>query len=198
MEDREAFLADVRYRLEQEQVAQKRHYDRQHRSVSYQVGDWAFLRLRQRATISLPRSATRKLKPLFVGSYRVTELINDVAVHLELPPGARLHDVFHIGVLKKFVETPPATPPSSRTPPGRASSPGARSSPSARALARRAGFVSYMGRSRRLPLPVYRLSARGRAGRRGGIDVMCGRTYTRRRRARDVHRTEERAIRTAS
>jgi hypothetical protein len=66
MEDHEAFLTDVRYRLEQAQALQKRHYDRQHRLVSYQVGDW---RLRQRAAISLPRSATGKLKPLFVGPY---------------------------------------------------------------------------------------------------------------------------------
>jgi hypothetical protein len=48
MEEREAFLADVRHRLEQAQATQKRHYDKQHRSVSYQVGDWALLRLRQR------------------------------------------------------------------------------------------------------------------------------------------------------
>jgi hypothetical protein len=61
MEAREAFLADVRYRLEQAQASQKLHYDRQHRQVSYQVGDWALLRLRQRAASSLPRTTTGKL-----------------------------------------------------------------------------------------------------------------------------------------
>jgi hypothetical protein len=39
MEEREEFLADVRYRLEQAQAMQKLHYDKVHRHVAYQVGD---------------------------------------------------------------------------------------------------------------------------------------------------------------
>jgi hypothetical protein len=35
MEEWEAFLADVRYRLEQAQLVQKHHYDRYHRHVAY-------------------------------------------------------------------------------------------------------------------------------------------------------------------
>jgi hypothetical protein len=42
----------------------------------------------------------------------VLEIINEVAVRLELPARARIHDVFHVGVLKKYHDTPPQATPS--------------------------------------------------------------------------------------
>jgi hypothetical protein len=86
MEEREEFLTDIRLRLEQAQATQKMHYDKVHHHISYQVGDWALLRLRQRATSSLPQAVSGKLKPRFFGPYQVVELINEVAVRLALPP----------------------------------------------------------------------------------------------------------------
>ena len=55
MEEREEFLADVRYRLEQAQATHKLHYDKLHRHVEYKVGDWALHRVRQRAASSFPK-----------------------------------------------------------------------------------------------------------------------------------------------
>jgi hypothetical protein len=111
MEEREEFLADIRYRLEQAQAMQKLHYDKVHHHVAYQVGDWVLLQLRQRAASSHPQTITSKLRSRFFGPYRVTELINEVAVCLALPPQTLIHDVFHVGLLKKFQGSTPATPP---------------------------------------------------------------------------------------
>jgi hypothetical protein len=203
MEEREAFLADVRHHLEQAQATQKRHYDKQHWSVSYQVGDWALLRLRQRTLASLPQATTGKLKARFVGPYRVVELINDVAVRLELPPQARIHDVFHVGALKKFIGTPPAAPPD--LPPihhGAVAPELVRVERARLARGVRQVLVHWRGEPAesatwedldtfRDMYPAFQLE--DELDLEGGRDVMWGQTYTRHRRARDVRRAAERA-----
>jgi hypothetical protein len=208
MEYRAAFLDDIRVRLEQAQAVQKRAYDKHHRPVVFQVGDWALLRLRQRAAASLPRTVSGKLKPRFVGPYQVTEVINEVAVRLQLPPGARLHDVFHVGVLRKFVGPPPASPPS--LPPilhGAAVPAPSRVTQGRMARGVPQVLVEWAGEPPsaatwedlddfRARFPSFQLE--DELDFEAGRDVMYGRTYTRRRRARDVRRAAERTARLAA
>jgi hypothetical protein len=203
MAEREEFLADVRARLEQAQAMQKIFYDRHHRHVSYQVGDWVLLRLRQRAASSLPQAFGGKLKARFGGPYQIVELINEVAVRLALPPEARVHDVFHVGLLKKFHGDPPST-----TPPLPPLCHGAIDPTPARAVRYRItggvpqALIQWQGASAasatwddtaafRAKYPAFQLEDELILGGEG--DVMFGRTYTRRRRARDVRRAKERA-----
>jgi hypothetical protein len=167
------------------------------------VGDWVWLRLRQCAAASLHQATTGKLKPRFYGPYRVTELINDVAVRLDLPPWARLHDVFHVGLLKKFQGAPPDAPPP--LPPIHH---GAVAPASERVVKRRLArgvrqvLIQWKGESAAsatwedvesfvAKYPDFQLE--DELPLEEGRDVMWGRTYTTRRRARDVRRATERA-----
>jgi hypothetical protein len=209
MEERAAFLADIRYRLEQAQAYQKRFYDRTHREVTYQVGDWALLRLRQRAASSLPQAVGGKLKPRFFGPYRVVELINEVAVRLELPPRARIHNVFHVGLLKKYQGPPPPAPPQLPLLHHGAIDPEPERAVRYR-LARGVHqvLVQWKGASAasatwedvatlRSKFPQFQLE--DELALDGEGDVMFKHVYTRRHRARDVRRAQERAaVRAAS
>jgi hypothetical protein len=200
--EHEEFLAEIHYRLEQAQVTQKFYYDHNHRQVSYHVGDWALLRLRQRASSSLPRAVSGKLQPRYCGLYRITELINDVSIRLALPPGARIHDVFHVGLLKKFQGEPPTAPPT--MPPLHH---GAINPERACVMRYRVidgvphALIQWKGASAasatwedtaafRAKYPAFQLEDELTLGGEG--DVMFGRKYIRRRRARDVRHAKER------
>ena len=52
---------------------------------------------------SLRLGSCAKLAPLYCGTFELLSRIGQVAYQLALPPNLRVHNVFHISVLKKYV-----------------------------------------------------------------------------------------------
>jgi hypothetical protein len=86
-------------------------HDKQHRDLEFVVGDWVWLRLNQRTTSTVRNVPPSKLASMFYSPYEVVQRIGQVAYKVQLPPKARIHDVFHVAFLKKFEGVPPSSVP---------------------------------------------------------------------------------------
>ncbi|KAH7624275.1 putative Transposon Tf2-6 polyprotein [Nannochloris sp. 'desiccata'] len=70
--------------------------------VSFDVGDEVLLNSRN---LSLDGTNPPKLKPLFVGPFKILKKIGPVAYTLDMPPSFQGHTTFHVSVLKKAPNT---------------------------------------------------------------------------------------------
>lgn len=73
--------------------------------------DWVRLKLLNPPAASLMSHVKGKPAPWFYGPFQLVAHIGDIAYCLHLPLGAKIHDIFHVGVLKQFNGQPPQLPP---------------------------------------------------------------------------------------
>lgn len=88
------------------------------RDVSFEVGDWVFLKMRPYRQHTLFRRTSHKLSTRYYGPFHIETRISPVAYRLKLPEGTRVHSVFHVSLLKRRIVTD--TPTSGTLPPLRA------------------------------------------------------------------------------
>ena len=85
--------------LQSAQQRQKAYADLHRRDVQFGMGDHVLLSTRNLAMFA---PGTPKLMPKYVGPFKVLNKVGDVAYRLELPVHMKVHNVFHVSLLRAF------------------------------------------------------------------------------------------------
>ncbi|KAL3699316.1 hypothetical protein R1sor_017338 [Riccia sorocarpa] len=95
-------VARAKTKLQIAQNRQKQYADLHRRHEEFEVGEKVWL-----STTNLKLIGCRKLNPRFVGPFTIKRRIGTVAYELDLPSTMRIHPVFHVSLLRRYVSRPP-------------------------------------------------------------------------------------------
>jgi hypothetical protein len=105
LQEMEKMVRKVQHNLKEAQDRQKSYADLKRRHQEFQVGDHVYLKVKARRS-SLKLGNCSKLAPRFCGPFEILARIGPVAYQLALPANLKVHNVFHVSLLKKYIHDP--------------------------------------------------------------------------------------------
>eukprot|EP00253_Pinus_taeda_P006401 PITA_06401 len=105
LKEMEDMVKRVRVNLKAAQDRKKNFVDRKRIFKEFQVGDHVYIRIQAKRS-TLQWSGCAKLAQRYCGPFQILARVGRVAYQLALPGHIRVHNVFHVSVLKKYVYDP--------------------------------------------------------------------------------------------
>ncbi|KAA8529851.1 hypothetical protein F0562_034380 [Nyssa sinensis] len=103
LQDHDAILRELQHNLQLAQERMKCQTNQHRREVSFEVGDYVYLKLQPYRQTSVAFRGSLKLSPRFFGPFKVLKKVGNVAYRLDLPIGSQIHNVVHVSRLRKFL-----------------------------------------------------------------------------------------------
>ncbi|MCO5603662.1 hypothetical protein L7F22_057813 [Adiantum nelumboides] len=88
----------IKLALEKTQSKQKKAADRHRRELVFSLGDWARLRKMKGKERLFPKLGMR-----YYGPFQICDKISNVAYRMKIPEGWKIHNAFHVSLLRPFV-----------------------------------------------------------------------------------------------
>jgi hypothetical protein len=106
VEEAEATVCRIQDNLKAVKSRQETYANKRRRPLEFEVGNHVYLRVSPMKGVK--RFGVKgKLAPRYIGPFRILEKCGTVAYKLDLPPSlARVHNIFHVSQLKKYLKVP--------------------------------------------------------------------------------------------
>jgi hypothetical protein len=100
-------MKEIKDKMAQAQIRQAKIANRRREYMVFKVGDLVMVSADHVLEDWERQRPTRKLGSQQIGPFKIIEVISDTAYRVHLPDNMKVHPVFHVNLLEKYIETPP-------------------------------------------------------------------------------------------